>query len=63
MKLITTKDAAEKLRVSTRRVQAMITTGRLPATKFGRDYLINDSDLELVKDRKAGRPPKKSSKD
>jgi excisionase family DNA binding protein len=56
MKLISTKDAAEKLGVSVRRVQAMITSGRLPAEKIGRDHLIRESDLKLVADRKPGRP-------
>lgn len=56
MGLITTKDAAQKLGVSVRRVQAMITRGRLPADRIGRDYLIKESDLESVRDRKPGRP-------
>lgn len=59
MKLLTTKETAVKLGVSVRRVQAMITDGSLPASKLGRDYIINESDLELVKDRKPGRPPTK----
>ena len=59
MNLLTTKEAAEKLGVSVRRVQAMITKGGLPASKLGRDYLIKESDLKLVEDRKPGRPPKK----
>ena len=58
MELLTTKETAEKLGVSVRRVQAMITDGILPATKLGRDYVIKESDLESVKDRKPGRPPK-----
>lgn len=56
MKLLTTKEAAEKLGVTVRRVQAMINDGRLKAQKFGRDYVIDESDLEAVKARKAGRP-------
>lgn len=58
MELLTTKETAEKLGVSVRRVQAMITDGSLPATKLGRDYVIKESDLESVKDRKPGRPLK-----
>ena len=54
MKLLTTKETAEKLGVSVRRVQAMITDGSLSATKLGRDYVIKESDLESVKDRKPG---------
>lgn len=60
MHLISTKQAAEQLGVSVRRVQAMITQGRLPARKIGRDYLINEDDLETVRDRKPGRPKRKN---
>ncbi len=60
MELLTTKETAEKLGVSVRRVQAMITDGSLPATKFGRDYMVKESDLESVKNRKPGRPSKKT---
>jgi len=62
MNLLTTKEASEKLGVSVRRVQAMITDGSLPATKLGRDYVIKESDLELVKDRKPGRASKDKTK-
>jgi len=62
MKLLTTKETADKLGVSVRRVQAMITDGSLPASKLGRDYVIKESDLEVVKDRKPGRPAKENSK-
>ena len=61
MNLLTTKETAEKLGVSVRRIQAMITEGSLPATKLGRDYVIKESDLEFVKDRKPGRPSKEKS--
>ena len=56
MKLLTTKEVAERLGVSIRRVQAMITAGRLPATRLGRDYLVNEKDLKIVEIRKPGRP-------
>lgn len=62
MNLLTTKETAEKLGVSVRRVQAMITDGTLPASKLGRDYVIKESDLNLVKVRKPGRPAKVKSK-
>lgn len=58
MKLLTTSEAAERLEVSRRRVLALIDAGRLPAQKFGRDYMIDESDLKLVEDRKPGRPRK-----
>jgi excisionase family DNA binding protein len=55
-KLLTTKEAAEKLGITVRRVQAMIVDDRLKAQKLGRDYVIEEADLESVKERKAGRP-------
>ncbi len=58
MDFLTTKQAAEKLGITPRRVQALIEAGRLPAQKFGRDYMIREKDLRLVKERKVGRPKK-----
>ena len=58
MDFLTTKQVAERLGITPRRVQALIEVGRLPAQKFGRDYMINEKDLKLVKDRKVGRPRK-----
>jgi excisionase family DNA binding protein len=62
MNLITTKEAADRLGVTVQRVHALISVGRLPAEKFGRDYMIDESDLKLVEDRKPGRPPKADKK-
>jgi excisionase family DNA binding protein len=58
MKMLTTKEVAERLGVSVRRVHALIQDGRLPAQKYGRDYLIEEKDLKLVTERKVGRPRK-----
>jgi excisionase family DNA binding protein len=59
MKLLSTQQAAEKLGVSLRRVQQMITEGSLPAERVGRDYVIQEKDLEKVTTYgKPGRPPK-----
>jgi excisionase family DNA binding protein len=55
---LTTKQVAQLLGVSTRRVLQLIHAGRLPAEKHGRDWAIRASDLELVKVRKPGRPQK-----
>lgn len=62
MKLLTTKDAATRLGVTVGRIYQLIGEERLPAQKVGRDYLIDEKDLKLVKDRKPGRPKKKSVK-
>lgn len=61
-KLLTTNQAAQELKVTSIRVRAMIRDGKLKAEKMGRDYLIKESDLELVKDRKPGRPAKDATK-
>lgn len=56
MNLISVAEAAARLKVSARRVRALIATGRLPAIKIARDWLINESDLDLVSSRKIGAP-------
>jgi len=53
---ITAREASEKLGVSKRRVLALITAGQLPAESIGGLYIIKESDLRLIKDRKPGRP-------
>ncbi|HEV2862235.1 MAG TPA: helix-turn-helix domain-containing protein [Pyrinomonadaceae bacterium] len=60
MEFLTTKDVAERLGVKVRMVQFLIQSGRLPAMKFGRDYMIKEKDLRLVENRKVGRPKKTS---
>jgi excisionase family DNA binding protein len=62
MKLLGTKEASERLAVSQQRIQALIKNGKLPAEKIGRDWLIKENDLELVKNRQAGRPKKEAAK-
>jgi len=56
--LITTREAAERLEISLRRVRALIEAGRLPSEQYGREHLIKETDLVLVADRKIGRPRK-----
>jgi excisionase family DNA binding protein len=56
MKLLTTREAGERLGVSLKRVQQFISEGRLPAQQFGRVYLVDEKDLKLVEGRKPGRP-------
>ena len=62
MNLLTTKEAADRLGVTPVRVCAMIAAGRLPAKRFGRAYMIKESDLKLVAYRKPGRPARKATK-
>lgn len=63
MKKLTAKQVAEKLNVNDSRVRQLINSGKLPAEKYGNLWLIDEKDLELVKDRKpTGRPPKAKGK-
>ncbi len=57
---ISTKAASEKLGLSIRRVQALITSGRLPAEKIGNSYVVREQNLKLVEDRPTGRPAKQA---
>lgn len=54
--MLTTEEAGGQLGVTSTRVRAMIAAGRLPAQKFGPVYMILESDLHLVENRKTGRP-------
>ena len=62
MEMLTTEQAAERLRVTPSRVRVLIREGRLPAEPFGRAYMIRADDLKLVEDRPPGRPPDKAKK-
>ena len=55
-KALTCKEAAKRLNINSSRVRQLILAGRLPATKFGRDWVIQEKDLALVAIRKHGRP-------
>lgn len=54
--MLTTAEASIELEVSDRRVRALITAGKLPAQKIGRDLLIRRQDLDAVRERRPGRP-------
>lgn len=59
MKVLSTNEAAARLKVTVQRVHQLIKQDLLPAQKVGRDYIINEDDLKLVEDRpKVGRPRK-----
>jgi excisionase family DNA binding protein len=62
MGYLTTTTVAVILGVTTRRVRALIKSGRLTATRAGRDWLIEPKSLDAVKVRTNGRPPKKLPK-
>ena len=62
MEELTTTEAAERLGKGIRWVQALIKSGRLPARKMGRDYIINAKDLKLVAGLKPGPVPSGAKK-
>ena len=57
-----TSDAADRLGITRQRVLQLMEGGRLPATMFADVYMIRETDLKLVADRPAGRPPKSKAK-
>jgi excisionase family DNA binding protein len=58
MALLSTREVADALGVSVRRVQAMIASGRLRAQKVGTTWVVQSSALASVEDRPPGRPRK-----
>lgn len=58
MKILSTAEAAARLGVSRRRVQALISEGRIPAAKHGRDWIIREPDLKRLVLLPTGRPRK-----
>jgi excisionase family DNA binding protein len=56
---ITTKEAAQILGISDRRVRQMILNGQLSAERFGRAMTLSRSDVEMLRARNVGRPKKR----
>lgn len=56
--MYTTKEAAERLGVSVRRVNALVNAGVLSAEKFGHSWMVDEASVEEYASapRKAGRP-------
>lgn len=62
MKLLTVKEASEKLGVSVRRVHQLIKENTVKAQRLGSYYVIEEKDLAAVTIYgKAGRPKKETS--
>jgi excisionase family DNA binding protein len=55
---LTATEAAKALGVSHSRIMQFIRTKRLPARKFGAQWVIERKDLAAVRVRKPGRPKK-----
>jgi excisionase family DNA binding protein len=63
-KLLSVAEAADSLGVHRTRVNQLIDGGALPAIRIGKAYAIQESDLELVRERAPrGRPSKKRTAD
>ncbi len=57
--LLSVREVAERLGISIRRVHQLITEGKLPAEKYGNQFLIKIKDAVAVTVHgKAGRPQK-----
>ena len=54
----TVQQVAHKLKVSPVRVYQYIHSRRLPAMKFGAQWIINEIDLKAFRRRRTGRPRK-----
>jgi excisionase family DNA binding protein len=59
-KLLSVAEAATALDVHRTRINQLIDSGVLPATRIGRAYVIRENDLQLVKERPAPGRPKKA---
>lgn len=57
--LLSTAQAAAELGINAQRVRQLIAAGRLRATLVGGSYVINPADLDAVRHRPNGRPPKR----
>lgn len=60
-KYLTTEEAAERLGVSASRIRQLISEERIKTSKFGRDHLIQDDEVEYFAKKgrkKRGRPAK-----
>ena len=59
MVILTTADAALQLGLTVQRVHQLIKDGSLRVRQLGRDYLIDEADLESITYRRpVGHPPK-----
>ena len=61
--IISTKQAAAILNVSTHRVRVLCQKGRLDCFKLGREWLIRLESVESYERGQPGRPPKSSTEE
>lgn len=55
--MLTVKEAAARLALSQKTVYMLIATGELPGYKFGKAVRVDESDLDVFKDRCRVQPP------
>jgi hypothetical protein len=62
-KKITTLEFAEKVELTAPRIRQLIMLGVIEAEKFGRDYMIDEQYIEVIKNRpeRRGRRPLKKA--
>ena len=60
--LLSTAAAAREIGVCRSRANVLIQSGRLKATRIGNAWVVRRRDLDAVRDRPNGRPPKISEK-
>jgi len=58
--MISALEAGIELGVGPTRVRVLIREGRLPAIRIGKTWIIRRGDLDLVRDRRPGRPRTKA---
>lgn len=58
--MLTTKEAAKRLKISHRRIRALIISGRLDATKHGHVWVIQETALDTIRHGTPGRPRKET---
>lgn len=51
MKLLTTSEVSEILQISRMHVTRLIKSGKIPATKVGRSYIIRSEDIGILADQ------------
>jgi excisionase family DNA binding protein len=62
--LLNTEEVAKRLNITRQHASALIREGKLPATKVGRDWIVNSNDLPIAESRPGrGRPKKKKTDD
>jgi excisionase family DNA binding protein len=58
--LLSTAQAAAELGIKQPRLNVLLNSGRLAAMRVGKVWIIRRGDLDAVRDRRTGRPRKKS---